>query len=146
MSDILYWMEGVLKLRKFYFRRSWSAFFLILYLLIFIYFALFYIGNLVIATQFLYFTVFVGGTLPALSALFWGVLFLIALILPSLASIYAIILLHEIWTEEWKKPRKYLATVVVFFGVPILIIFADGIVRLAGDQAIFEPFLKFVGS
>jgi|SRR3989338_122947 len=134
--------KGYLKeVFKFYFKPNWqSAVLTTFYLFFFLYFAVFYTGNVWLAIKFIWYTMMNSGSLLGLSYLFWGVLFLITLIVPFSVSVYALILLYEIWQKEWEKKDKILGTILLLFIVPALIILTDEIVRLAASRDVLREF------
>ena len=101
------------KLLSFYFARRWQSLLAIFYFAIFGYFAIFYLGNLWLSLKFITYTLLNSAQLLGLPYLFWGVAFLVALLVPFSASVYALILLYEIVGGEWKKPHKAFASVLL---------------------------------
>lgn len=129
------------KLSKFYFAPVWQSVFTILYLLFFLYFALFYIGNISLALEFIWHTILHSGSLLGLSYLLWGVAFLITLIVPFSISLYSIFLLYEIWHMAWKKNEKILGTIMIIVLVPLIIIAMDEIIRIVASQTVMGDFV-----
>ncbi|MEK7596023.1 MAG: hypothetical protein AAB564_00510 [Patescibacteria group bacterium] len=134
--------KGYLKeVFRFYFKPNWqSAVLTTLYLFFFLYFAVFYTGNVWLALKFIWYTMIHSGSLLGLSYLFWGVLFLIALVVPFSVSVYALILLYEIWQKDWEKKDKVLGTILLIFIVPALIVLTDEIVRFAASRDVLREF------
>ncbi|MBI2627833.1 MAG: hypothetical protein HYW71_00135 [Candidatus Niyogibacteria bacterium] len=134
--------KGYLKeVFRFYFKPNWqSAVLTTFYLFFFSYFAVFYIGNVWLAIKFIWYTMIHSGSLLGLSYLFWGVLFLITLIVPFSVSVYALILLYEIWLKDWEKKDKVLGTILLIISVPVLIILTDEIVRVAASRDVLREF------
>ncbi|MBI3075099.1 MAG: hypothetical protein HYY92_02740, partial [Parcubacteria group bacterium] len=85
------------KLLSFYFARRWQSLLATFYFVVFGYSAVFYLGNLWLSLKFLWYTLFNSAQLLALPYLFWGVLFLVGLLIPFAASMYALILCYEVW-------------------------------------------------
>lgn len=131
---------------KFYFdiRPIWRSFLTIFYLVFFSYFAFFYSGKLWIALKFIIYTVTNSVSFLTLNYLFWGVIFLITLIVPFSISFYAIFLLFETWqhNDGWTKWRKILFTFLIFLAVPLIIYLMDKSIRVVIEQDILKPFVK----
>lgn len=126
---------------SFYFAPHWQSFFTILYLVFFLYFAVFHSGKLLIAFNFALYTIYGSASLLGLSYLFWGVAFLISLIIPFSVSAYAIFLFYEIWHDSWPERYKLLATALIIIGVPIIIVVMDEIIRIVGSQPELAEFM-----
>lgn len=127
---------------QFYFAPIWQSFFTIFYLLFFFYFIVFHSGKLWLAFKFILFTFGNSSELLGLSYLFLGVTFLISLIVPFSVSVYAILLLFEIWQEtKWEQSVKLFVTALVIMTVPLLIIVMDDIIRLVASQPQLQEFV-----
>jgi len=133
------------KLFHFYFRPEWVSIFRGIFLLIFVYFVLFYIGNLLVALKFLLFTVQNSSGLLGLSSLFWGVSFIISLVTPFFISVYSILLLYEINKSHWARNKKFLVNTLVVIGTPIIVVFMDGVLRTVLEQEVFIEFVSSIG-
>jgi len=133
------------RLFRFYFNVApiWQSFLTIFYLVFFSYFAVFYSGKLWIAFSFIIYTIKHSISFLTLNYLFWGVIFLITLIIPFSASFYAIFLLFEIWqhNEGWTKKHKVLFTILIIVAVPLIIVLMDHIIRIVIKQDILKPFV-----
>ncbi len=133
------------KFFRFYFHVApiWRSFFTIFYLAFFAYFAVFYSGKLWIAFNFILYTIAHSVSFLTLNYLFWGVIFLIALIIPFSVSFYSIFLLFEIWqhNDGWTKKRKSLLTILVIIAVPLVIVLMDEVVRIVIKQDILKAFV-----
>ena len=128
---------------KFYFAPIWQSFFTIFYLLFFFYFAVFHSGKLWLAAKFLLYTLRNSAELLGLSYLFLGVVFLISLIIPFSVSIYAFLLLFEIWEEtKWEQGIKLLVTTLIIATAPLLIIVMDDVIRLVASQPQLQEFIS----
>ncbi|MEX0934155.1 MAG: hypothetical protein WD003_02800 [Candidatus Paceibacterota bacterium] len=128
---------------RYYFRPVWESFFTILYLVFFAYFLVFNAGKLWIAVKFVVSTFFSGASILTITYLFWGVTFIITLIIPFSISLYAIIIFYEIWGKStWEKYNKTLATIAIILAVPLVIILMDDITRTAGTQSELLPFIQ----
>ena len=126
---------------EFYFAPVWQSALTILYLVFFLYFSAFFIGNLKLAIQFILYTIVNSGILLGLPYLFWGVMFLITLIIPFSASLYAILLLHEVWNKDWERKQKILGTVMIIVLVPVVIMGIDEILRIVAQQSVLGDFV-----
>lgn len=140
-------VESYLKrLFKFYFATApiWRSFLTILYLAFFSYFSVFYSGKLWIALRFIIYTIIHSVSFLTLSYLFWGVIFLIVLIVPFSASFYSIFLLFEIWhhNDGWTKARKILLSFLVVVSVPIIIFLMDKVLRIVIRQEVLKLFVS----
>jgi hypothetical protein len=129
------------ELIAFYFAAQWRSFFTILYLLAFLYFSAFYSGNLLIALRFVIYTVKNSVLILGLNYLFWGVAFIISLVIPFAVSFYAIFLLFEMWRGTWEHQQKTIATVLIIILVPLIIISMDYVIRIVADQPVLRDFV-----
>jgi hypothetical protein len=130
-------------LLAYYFRPVWESFFTILYLVFFSYFLVFNAGKLWVAVKFIFSTFFSGISILTTTYLFWGVTFIISLIIPFSISLYAIIIFYEIWGKStWESYNKTLATIAIILAVPLVIILMDDITRTAGNQPELTPFTE----
>ncbi|HJO89945.1 MAG: hypothetical protein QGH85_01300 [Candidatus Pacebacteria bacterium] len=136
------------RLISFYFAPVWYSFLTILYLLFFLYFTVFYSGHVLIAYRFLAYTLKNSVSLLGLSYLFWGVAFIITLVIPFSISLYAIFFLNNLWNDDsykWEQDRKILVTALVVVGVPLLVIFLDVIIRIVANQDVLREFVIING-
>lgn len=127
---------------NFYFAPEWQSALTILYLVFFSYFAAFYLGNVWLALKFILHTIVNSGSLLGLAYLFWGVIFLVTLIIPFSVSLYALLLLYDIWHRKWPKNEKVLGTLIIIVLVPLVIIAMDGIVRIVVQQSVLFDFVN----
>lgn len=125
----------------FYFAPLWQSFFTILYLVFFFYFAVFNSGKIWVALKFLFYTLANSPSLLSLDYLFWGVLFLIGLIIPFSVSTYAIFMFYEVWRGAWDKSLKFLVTLGLLVGIPFIIIIMDEVTRAMGNHAVLQEFV-----
>lgn len=126
----------------FYFARRWQSLVTIFYFAIFAYFSLFYIGNLWLTLKFIFYTVGNSGALLGIPYLLWGVAFLLALLIPFAASIYALILFYEMWVGPWEFGHKMLATLAIMLAALLIILFADEAIRLIARQNELREFVR----
>jgi hypothetical protein len=129
------------QLIAFYFAAKWRSFFTILYLLTFVYFSVFYLGNLLIALRFVSYTIRNSVLLLGLDYLFWGVAFIISLVIPFAVSFYAIFLLFEIWRGSFDHQQRTIATVLIIILVPLIVVSMDYIIRIVADQSVLQDFV-----
>ncbi|PIS13509.1 MAG: hypothetical protein COT67_01415 [Candidatus Tagabacteria bacterium CG09_land_8_20_14_0_10_41_14] len=127
---------------SFYFAPVWQSALTILYLLFFLYFAVFYVGNVWLALKFIWYTIINSGALLGLSYLFWGVIFLITLIIPFSISLYSMLLFYEIWHKNWEKKLKMFGTVLIILLVPLIIVVIDEILRVVVGQDVLSVFVS----
>lgn len=131
------------KLMRYYFRPVWQSFFTVLYLVFFAFFLVFNSGKLLIAADFVVYTILQSAAILTVTYLFWGVTFIISLIIPFSISLYAIIIFYEIWGKSsWETYNKILATIAIILAVPLVIILMDDITRTAGNQLPLLPFVQ----
>ncbi len=131
------------KLLSFYFAPAWQSFFTILYLVFFAYFAVFHSGKILVALSFLTYTFIHSSSILTLDYLFWGVTFIISLIIPFSLSIYAIVFFYEVWKDgRWFISHRALATTAVVLGIPLVMILMDDIIRTAGGQSALADFVR----
>lgn len=129
------------KLLSFYFARRWQSLIAVFYFAIFGYFAIFYLGNLWLSLKFITYTLLNSAQLLGLPYLFWGVAFLVALLVPFSASMYALILLYEILGGEWKRSHKIAGAIVLVVAALSIIISADEVIRLVAEQDELAEFI-----
>ena len=129
------------KLLSFYFARRWQSFLTIFYFAVFGYFAIFYLGNLWLSLKFIFYTLLNSGKLLGLPYLFWSVGFLVALLVPFVASVYALLLCHEIWSGPWKQQYKALGVAILVITALSVIVSADEIIRVVADQDELREFV-----
>lgn len=130
------------KIISFYFSNSWYSFFNISYLLFFIYSAIFYFDNVVLAIKFIFYTIGLSTTLLEISYLFWGITFIISLIIPFSVSIYALFVYHGLWEKSSLKiKQKFISTILFIIITVIIIISMDDIIRFVSKQT---PLIDFV--
>ncbi|MBI5134097.1 MAG: hypothetical protein HZA81_01805 [Candidatus Taylorbacteria bacterium] len=127
----------------FYFAPELRSVGTIFYLVIFGYFTLYYVDNLLLAIKFLFHTLLGGTALTGISYLFTGMAFVISLVLPFFISFYSIFVLHRIWhTPQWAIYIKWLMTAVIIAGSLFLIILSDESARVAARQDVMRGFIE----
>ena len=138
------------RMLSFYFAPVWQSFFRIFYLIFFAYFAIFHSGKVIIAGKFIIYTIKNSVFLLGLGYLFWGVAFIVTLIVPFSISIYSLLLFYEIWQSAWENKQKILISLFIFFATPLMIIVMDDIIRYVASQEELREFvvlneLKIIG-
>jgi len=130
------------RMLSFYFAPVWQSFFTILYFVFFFYFSVFHSGKVIVALNFVA-TTFIGSTsILTLDYLYWGVIFLISLIIPFSLSLYALLLFYEVWKGNWETSNKFLMTITIMLTVPLVIMLMDNIIRTAGQQEALRTFIE----
>jgi len=127
---------------NFYFRARWQSVFTTQYLIVSVYLCFFYIGNIFNAVKFAFFTLVYSGDMLGLTFALWGVLFEISVVIPFLASFYAIFLLPRIWQSEYRIIQKSLMTLLVMAIVPMLIVITDTLARYALETDVLREFVN----
>lgn len=129
------------KILCFYFAPVWQSFFSIFYLVFFFYFSVFHSGKILVAFDFLLYTFINSSSILTLDYLFWGVVFIMGLIIPFAISLYAIVLFYEIWRGSWLPAHKVLTTISIILAVPLIIILMDNVTRISGGQDALQQFI-----
>lgn len=144
MTEIEQEQESTLKqLIKFYFSNSWYSFFTITYLLFFLYSAIYYFDNVLLAIKFIFYTFGLSTPLLGLASWIWGITFIIALIIPFSVSLYAIFIFFNLWEKqkELQIKQKVIFSVFAVILTVFIIISMDDIIRTVAKQ---EPLSDFV--
>ncbi|MBI3020274.1 MAG: hypothetical protein HYY60_03040 [Parcubacteria group bacterium] len=129
------------KLLSFYFARRWQSLLATFYFVVFGYSAVFYLGNLWLSLKFLAYTLFNSAQLLALPYLFWGVLFLVGLLIPFAASMYALILCYEVWNGGLSRWPRVWATMALILAVFAIIVSANEMTRFVAGQEELSEFI-----
>lgn len=127
---------------NFYFRARWQTALTTHFLVIAAYLCFFYIGNIWNAIKFAFYTLVYSSDMLGLSFALWGVLFEIAVVIPFLASFYAIFLLPKIWQSEYRNLQKVFMTLLMIAVVPMLIIITDTLARYALETDALREFVN----
>ncbi len=131
------------QLTDFYFANSWYSFFTITYLLFFLYSAVFYFDNVILAIKFLFYTLGLSTPLLSLGYLFWGTAFIITLIIPFSVSLSAIFILENLWTKtELQIKQKLISTIFAIIIIVTIIITMDDIIRNVAQQSYLIDFTQ----
>jgi hypothetical protein len=130
------------ELLEFYFKPMWRTILTVIYLLFFGYFLVFYIDNLWLIARFILYTLN-ESTLPlSLSSLFWGAVFIIALIIPFGVSLYAIFVPIEVKKKSWDRTRKVLVILMVALVTVDCVVVMDQLIRFIENQGPIKVFLE----
>ncbi len=131
------------KLTGFYFSNNWYSFLTIPYLLLFLYSAIYYFDNIILTVRFLIYTLRLSTPLLGLAYMFWGAVFVIALIIPFTVSISAIIVFYNLWKEtSLQVKQKIITTIFVIILTIIIIITMDDIIRFVAQQNVLLDFVE----
>jgi len=133
----------IMRVLGFYFAPLLRSFVTVLYLGFFLYFALFYFDNIVLAIKFIFYTVSISTPLLDLAYLFWGALFFITLLIPFSLSLYAILLPYEIMKHQsWDAIKKWLLVILVLLTTIDAIIIIDKAIHFIAEQPTVAPFVE----
>lgn len=131
---------------KFYFSPGFRSFFGLLYLLFFFYFIIFYFDNVTLAIKFIIYTIGINTPLLDINYLFWGALFIIALVIPFTLSLYSVFLPYEISKHPtWKKSMKGLLIALIMIFTLDAVVALDYLVRYISIQSPIAPFIHEKG-
>ncbi|MFC1802090.1 hypothetical protein ACFLY7_01485 [Patescibacteria group bacterium] len=131
------------QLFNFYFTNRWYSYLAISYLASFLFFTVFYFDNVVLALKFILYTTSISTTLIELTYLMWGALFVITLIIPFSANLYAIVTLYDIWHKDnWQRDQKVLATFLTILAIIAIIVITDSVIRIIASQEVLRPFIE----
>jgi len=84
--------------------------------------------------------------LLGLGYLFWGVTFIISLVIPFSVSISAILIFYNLWTKtKLQIKQKFVATIFIIITATTIIIMMDDITRDVAKQPVLQNFVYKVG-
>lgn len=126
----------------FYFKARWQTALTTLFLIIAVYLSLFYVGNIWNALEFAFYTFMASSEMLGLDFAFWGVIFEVAVVIPFLASWYAILLLPKIWDSRFRASQKTLMTILMIIVIPMIIILTDQLARFALESDALREFVN----
>ena len=130
-------------LLHFYFAPHLRSIGTIFYLVVFGYFTIYYLDNVLLAARFLLYVLFGHTALSGTVFLFTGLFFIISLVIPFAMSFYSILVLHEIWRNStWSKYVKGLVTAIVIAGGILIIIISSESARMAARQDSMQSFVE----
>lgn len=127
---------------KFYFKARWQTALTTLFLIVAVYLSLFYIGNIWNALKFAFYTFISSPEMLGLDFAFWGVVFEVAVVIPFLASWYAILLLPKIWESHYRASQKTLLNILMIIVIPMIIILTDQLARFALESDALREFVN----
>jgi hypothetical protein len=131
------------ELLQFYFAPELRSVATISHLIVFGYFALFYIDGVFLAIKFLWYIATDSTALQGIPFLLSGMLFFVCLILPFSASVYSIFIMHAVWSKaEWKGVAKMIASVAIIAGALAIIAITDEGARFAARQPSLQSFVE----
>lgn len=126
---------------EYYLSPTTRSFFTILYLLFFVYFVIFYFDQVVLASRFVWYTVKLSTFELSLSHVFWGSLFVITLIIPFSASLYALLIPFEMRKKAWEKIKKIVLICLVAIITLDIIVIMDAATRYLKEKMPIQTFL-----
>ncbi len=136
-------MTYLQELLHFYFAPGIRSVATTFYLVVFGYFAFYYVDNVLLALKFLWYITFESNALQGVGFLFSGMAFVLCLILPFSVSIYSILVMHTIWTKpSWKTAGRWIVSAVVIVGSVTIIMITDEGARLAARQPEMQSFIE----
>lgn len=131
------------RLFQFYFAPDLRSVATISHLIVFGYFALFYIDGVFLAIRFLWYIATDSTALQGIPFLLSGMLFFVCLIMPFSASVYSIFIMHAVWSKaEWKSTAKTIASAAVIAGALAIIAITDEGARFAARQPSLQSFVE----
>ena len=129
------------RIARFYSRPHWVSLLTTLYFVTFTYFSLYHLNNILLAIKFIFHTLRISTSLLELSYLLWGVLFIIALILPFTISFSALFFPYEVWRTDWNTERKILIMALLVVVILVSVSLIDELIKIIAIQ---EPLQGFV--
>ncbi len=128
----------------FYFAPRLRSVITILYAIVYSYTALYYAENVYLAFKYIFYTIVTSTVLLSISHLFWGILFILTLILPFTLSLYAIFLLYQVWKEHdtWSWHVRLITTSLFVIGSISSIVIMDNLVRYVANQEELRSFIE----
>ncbi len=136
--------DYMVELIHFYFAPRLRSVITILYAIVYSYTALYYTENVYLAFKYIFYTIITSTVLLSISHLFWGILFILTLILPFTLSLYAVFLLYQVWKKHdtWSWHIR-LATISLFvIGSISAIVVMDDLVRYVASQDELRSFIE----
>lgn len=127
---------------RFYFQARWQTALTTFFLIVAIYLSLFFVGNIWNALKFGFYTFLASPDMLGVNFALWGVVFEVAVVIPFLASWYAIFLLPKIWRSDYRILQKSLMTLIIIVVVPMLIIITDTLARYALQTDALREFVN----
>jgi len=115
------------------------------YLVVFGYFAFYYINNFFLAIKFLIYILSSDTALKGIAYLFTSTIFVLCLTLPFTISSYSIFVLYEIWKKaHWASYAKWIITTLLVLGSIVVIIISDDLSRMIAKKQVMQSFIEDV--
>ena len=129
----------------FYFAPKLRSVLTVFFLIVYGFFVVYYLDNVFLALQYIFYILMGSNVLQDTSYLLWGLLFILTLVVPFSISIYSIFLLFDIWCKtDWSKYIKTVITALfIFFGL-IAISIMDDAARMVARQGELASFIEDV--
>jgi len=125
----------------FYLKPSWTSLLTTVYLIFFGYFVIYFAHNILLALKYVWFVVKNSQTMFGLDYLFWGVAFILALVVPFSVSLYALAIPYEVFEKSWRLEKKVLAVAILILLVILTVIMMDSLLSYTSSH---QPMLQFV--
>ncbi|MEI6420217.1 MAG: hypothetical protein WCO30_01160 [bacterium] len=125
----------------FYLKPSWTSLLTTVYLIFFGYFVIYFAHNILLALKYLWFVIKNSQAMFGLDYLFWGVAFILALVVPFSVSLYALAIPYEVFEKTWRLDKKILAISILILLVVLTVILMDSLLSYTASH---EPMLQFV--
>ncbi|AKM84394.1 TPA: hypothetical protein DCZ46_03530 [Candidatus Campbellbacteria bacterium] len=134
------------QLTSFYFSNNWYSFFTITYLLFFLYSAIFFLDYVFTALKFILYTLGLSTPLLGLNSLFWGIMFVISLVIPFSVSLSAIVVFYDLWAKtKLQIKQKMILSVFIVIIIVTIIVTMDDIIRNVARQPSLNDFIEKSG-
>ncbi|MFA6158942.1 MAG: hypothetical protein WC763_04980 [Candidatus Paceibacterota bacterium] len=131
------------ELLSFYFAPELRSIATIFHLVIFGYFALFYVDGVFLAIRFLWYIATDSTALQGIPFLLTGMAFFVCLILPFSVSVYSIFVMHAVWAKpDWKGAAKWVASLAIIGSALGIIALTDAGARAAARQPSMQSFVE----
>jgi membrane protein YdbS with pleckstrin-like domain len=97
-----------------------------------------------LAFKYIFYTVVTSTVLLSISHLFWGILFILTLILPFTLSLYAVFLLYQVWKKHdtWSWHIRFATISLFVIGSISAIVVMDDLVRYVASQDELRSFIE----
>lgn len=131
------------ELIHFYFAAKLRSALTIFFLIMYGFFVIYYIDNVFLALEYIFYILLGSNVLQDTSYLLWGLLFILTLVLPFSISVYSIFLLFDIWCKtDWSKYVKTIVTVLFITCGLMAISVMDDAVRAVARQSELASFIE----
>jgi O-antigen ligase len=127
----------------FYFAPELRSLATIFHLVVFGYFALFYLDSVFLAIRFLWYIATDSTALMGIPFLLSGMAFVLCLILPFSVSVYSIFVMHSLWAKpDMRGTLKWIISLIVIIGSFVIIALTDEGARAAARQPAMQSFVE----